>query len=44
MAHADPEKVRKIWQVVKTIVEVILAAFAGAATAATANACGLLPL
>lgn len=38
----DPEKVSKWWKVVKTIVELIIAAITGAATATVAQSCGLL--
>lgn len=38
----DPEKVSKWWKVIKTIVEIILAALSGAATATVAQSCGLL--
>lgn len=38
----DPEKVSKWWKVIKTIVELILAAITGAATATVAQSCGLL--
>lgn len=38
----NPDKVKKWWQVIKTIIEVILAALGGAAVAATAQSCGLL--
>lgn len=38
----DTDKIKKIWQVVKTLIEVIIAALAGAATATTAKAAGLL--
>lgn len=37
----NPEKVKKVWDVIKTIVEVILAALGGIATASVANATGL---
>lgn len=40
----SPDTVKKIWSVIKTIVEVILAALAGAVTATTANAAGFLAL
>ena len=40
----NPETIKKIWSVVKTIIEVIIAAFAGAATAHTASAMGLLQM
>lgn len=36
----DTEKINKIWQVVKTIVEIILAALGGLAAGAVANAAG----
>lgn len=38
----DPEKVSKWWKVIKTIVELIIAAITGAATATVAQSCGLL--
>lgn len=38
----DPEKVSKWWKVIKTIIEIIIAALGGAATAAVAQSCGLL--
>lgn len=38
------KKVRSIWDVIKTVIEIIIAALAGAATATTANAAGLLAL
>lgn len=38
----DADKIKKIWSVVKTLIEVIIAALAGAATATTAKAAGLL--
>lgn len=41
---ANPDTIKKIWSVIKTIVEVIIAALAGAATAHTASAMGLLQL
>ena len=44
MNQDTSKTVNKIWQLVKTLVEVIIAALAGAATATTANACGLLAL
>lgn len=37
----DTQKVNKIWQVIKTIVEVILAALGGLAAGTVANAAGL---
>lgn len=40
----DTEKVNKIWQVVKTIVEVILAALGGLAAGAAAHAAGFTQL
>lgn len=40
----DPEKAKNIWKVIKTIVELILAALTGALTATTASAAGLLAL
>lgn len=36
--------VRSVWDIVKTIIEIIIAALAGAATATTAHATGLLAL
>lgn len=44
MSKLNPDTVKKIWQVVKTIVEVIIAALAGAATGATAKAAGFLAM
>ena len=44
MNQDTSKTVNKIWQLVKTLIEVIIAALAGAATATTANACGLLAL
>ena len=38
----DPKEISKWWKVIKTIVEIILAALGGAATAAVAQSCGLL--
>ena len=38
----DPEKVTKWWKVVKTIIDLIIAAITGAATATVAQSCGLL--
>lgn len=38
----DGQKVRNIWDIVKTIIEIIIAAIAGAATGATAKAAGLI--
>lgn len=38
----DPEKVSKWWKVIKTIIELIIAAVTGAATATVAQSCGLL--
>lgn len=38
----NPDDVKKWWQVIKTIIEVILAALGGAATAAVAQSCGVL--
>lgn len=38
------KKVRSIWDIIKTVIEIIIAAIAGAATATTAQACGLLAL
>lgn len=38
----DPEKLSKWWKVIKTIIEIVLAALGGAATAAVAQSCGLL--
>lgn len=40
----DTEKVNKIWKVIKTIVEVILAALGGALAGSTAKAAGLIDL
>lgn len=40
----DGKKIRSIWDIVKTVLEIIIAAIAGAATASTAQACGLLAL
>lgn len=38
----DGKKVRNIWDIVKTVIEIIIAAIAGAATGATAKAAGLV--
>lgn len=38
----DPENVKKWWKVIKTIVELIIAALSGVATATVAQSCGLL--
>lgn len=38
----NPDELNKWWRVIKTIVEIILAALGGAATAAVAQSCGLL--
>lgn len=40
----DPTKVKKIWSIVKQIIEIILAALGGLAAGATANAAGLTTL
>lgn len=40
----DPDKVSKIWKVVKQIIDLVIAALAGAATASVAQSCGLLAL
>lgn len=40
----DTEKVQKIWQIVKTIVEVILAGLGGLLAGTAANAMGLTAL
>lgn len=40
--NLDPAKVSKWWKVIKTIVELIIAAITGAATATVAQSCGLL--
>lgn len=40
----NPDAISKWWRVIKTIVEIILAALGGAATAAVAQSCGLLAL
>ena len=37
----DGKKVRNIWDIIKTIIEIIIAAIAGGAAATTANAAGL---
>lgn len=44
MSKIDPEKTKKIWSLIKTIIELIIAALTGAATAVTADAAGLLAL
>lgn len=38
----NPEEVSKWWKVLKTIIELILAALSGAATVTVAQSCGLL--
>lgn len=38
----NPENVSKWWKVIKTIIELIIAAITGAATATVAQSCGLL--
>ena len=40
----DPEKVARIWKVVKQIIEIILAALGGLAAGVSANAAGLTSL
>lgn len=40
----NPEEISKWWKVLKTIIEIILAALGGAATATVAQSCGLLAL
>lgn len=40
----DPDKLSKIWKIVKQIIEIILAALGGLATGAAANAAGFTSL
>lgn len=40
----DIQKVSKVWLVIKQIIEIILAALGGAATAFVAQSCGLLSM
>lgn len=40
----DTEKVNKIWQIIKTVVEIILAGIGGLLAGASANAMGLTAL
>ena len=37
----DGKKVRNIWDIIKTIIEIIVAAIVGGAVSSTANAAGL---
>ena len=40
----DSEKIRKIWQVVKQIIEIVIAALCGLGVATSANAMGFKSL
>lgn len=40
----DADKIRKIWNVLKQIIEIIIAALGGLAVAHTAQSCGFLAL
>lgn len=42
--NVNPTEIKKWWNVIKTIIEIILSALGGAAVAATAHSCGLLTL
>lgn len=38
----DPNKILRIWRVIKQVVEIVLAALAGSVTASVAQSCGLI--
>lgn len=38
----NPDKILRIWRVIKQIVEIVLAALAGSVTASVAQSCGLI--
>ena len=44
MSTVDPDKIRKIWNVVKQVIEIIVAALGGLLAGHTAQAAGLLTL
>ena len=43
-SNLNPEKVSRIWKIIKQIVEIILAALGGLAAGVSANAAGLTDL
>lgn len=40
--NVNPDQVKKWWQVIKTIIEVIIAALTGAVTVTAAQSCGVI--